>query len=74
MAADSNPIADALRPHLVLMDPRDVRVSATYPDGGNKVNQRVHVTVSADFTPIMTFIFGAPTWTLRGDSEMHISH
>ena len=74
VAADSNPVADALRQQLVLMDPKEVRISVTWPDGGNKFNQRVHVTVSADFTPIMTYIFGSPTWTLHGDSEMRIAH
>ena len=74
VASDSNAIADALRPQLILMDPTQVRVNVTWPDGGNEIKQRVHVTVSADFTPITTFIFGAPTWTLQGDSEMYIAH
>ena len=74
VASDSNAIANALRPQLILMDPTQVRLQATWPDGGNEVNQRVHVTISADFTPITTFIFGAPTWTLQGDSEMYIAH
>lgn len=74
VASDSNAIADKIRPQLILMDPTQVRVNVTWPDGGNEINQRVHVTVSADFTPITTFIFGAPTWTLQGDSEMYIAH
>lgn len=74
VASDGNPIATAIRPQLILMDPTRVRINATWPDGGNKINQRVHVTVSADFTPITTFLFGAPTWTLTGDSEMYIAH
>lgn len=74
VASDSNAIADKIRPQLLLMDPAQVRINATWPDGGNEINQRVHVRVEADFTPIMTFIFGAPTWTLHGDSEMYIAH
>jgi Flp pilus assembly protein TadG len=74
VASDSNAICDKIRPQLLLMDPAQARVNVTWPDGGNEINQRVHVRVEADFTPIMTFIFGAPTWTLHGDSEMYIAH
>ena len=74
VASDNNAIAIAVRSHLMLMDPENVNVNVTWPDGSNKINKRVHVTLNADFTPITTFIFGSPTWTLSGDSEMHIAH
>jgi Flp pilus assembly protein TadG len=74
VASDSNAIADAARPHLAIMNPGDVALSATWIDGNNEIDSRVRVTLSADFTPMMTFIFGSPTWTLSGTSEMTIAH
>lgn len=73
-ASDSNAIAAAARPHLNLMNPADVALQATWLDGDNQEGSRVRVRLSADFTPISTFIFGSPTWTLSGTSEMHIAH
>ena len=73
-ASDSNAVAAAARPYLVLMTPSSVRLNITWPDGTNEFGQRVRVATSADFTPMITFIFGSPTWTLTGTSEMHIAH
>jgi Flp pilus assembly protein TadG len=73
-ASDSNPIAVAVRRQLLAMNPANVRVNVTWPDGNNHFGSRVRVTAAADFTPMMTFIFGSPTWTLTGSSEMHIAH
>lgn len=73
-ASDDNAIAAAARPHLNLMNPADVQLQATWLDGNNQEDSRVRVRLSADFTPITTFIFGSPTWTLSGTSEMHIVH
>jgi len=73
-AAASDPIPTAVRGQLIMMDPAAVNVNVTWPDGSNALDSRVKVTASAGFTPMMTFIFGAPTWTLTGSSEMHITH
>jgi Flp pilus assembly protein TadG len=73
-ANDSQPVAQAVRAQLVAMNPANVRVNVTWPDGSNEFGKRVRVTASADFTPIMTFIFGHPTWTLTGASEMTVAH
>jgi Flp pilus assembly protein TadG len=73
-AADSNAVSAAVRNQLVTMTPSSVNVLVTWPDGNNQVGSRVRVVVNADFTPIMTFIFGSPTWTLSGSSEMLIAH
>lgn len=70
----SNPIAQAVGSHLMGVDPALVDVTAEWIDGGNKVEQRVRVTVTSTYTPIITFVFGSPTWTLRGSSTMPIAH
>ena len=73
-ANDSNPVAVAVRGQLLAMNPANVQVSVTWPEGSNEFGKRVRVTASAGFTPVMTFIFGSPTWTLTGSSEMYVAH
>jgi len=71
---DSHPIADAVRPSLTAFDPSEVGIQADWIDGDNQFEQRVCVAVSAPYQPIMTFIFGSPTFTLQGTSTMPIAH
>ena len=73
-ANDNHPIAQAVRNQLILMTPANVRLNVIWPEGSNEVGRRVRVTASADFTPLMTFIFGSPTWTLTGSSEVYVAH
>jgi hypothetical protein len=75
-ADDGSPIALAMQPSLVGLDPAQVTILAEWPDGGNEVSEhdRVRVTVSAPYQPIMTFIFGNPTFTLQASSTMAIAH
>lgn len=73
-ASDNHAVAAAARPYLVLMTPSNVRLRVTWPNGTNEFGEPVRVSTSADFTPIVTFIFGSPTWTLTGTSEMPIAH
>jgi Flp pilus assembly protein TadG len=73
-AAEDHPITNAVRRQLIVMDPSQVTVNVTWTDGNNELGSRVRVSASAGFTPMMTFIFGSPTWTLTGSSEMHIAH
>ena len=48
-------------------------VNASYaPD--NKPGSAVTVTVTIPYRPLMTFIFGAPTFNLSGSSRMYIAH
>jgi len=71
---DSHPIAEVVRPWLTAFDPSEVGIQADWIDGGNDVDRRVRIAVSAPYRPIMTFIFGNPTFTLRGTSTMPIAH
>ncbi len=80
--ADADPadpgqqIAEICRSTLVGIDPNEVTYEVTWIDGGNDpmVGHRVNVSVSAPYQPIMTFIFGNPTFMLTGESTMRIAH
>jgi Flp pilus assembly protein TadG len=71
---DGHPIVAAIRPSLVGLHLSQVTIQAEWPDADNKFEQRVRVTVSAPYQPMMTFIFGNPTFTLQGTSTMRIAH
>ena len=73
-AEDDHPIAAVIRPSLVGMDLDEVAIEVTWPDGGNQMQDRVRVLVTAPYRPVITFIFGNPTITLRGESTMYIAH
>src|SRR5262245_50162925 len=72
--AEGVPVADAVRPMLVNRDPDQTRIVVEWPDGGNAVGQRVRVTVTTPYRPLVTFLFGNPTFTLRAVSTMPIAH
>jgi hypothetical protein len=67
-------LADKLLPFLVGIDPDVVTMSVEWPDGSNRVEARVRVTLSAPYTPMTTFLFGNPTFQLSGSSMMPIAH
>jgi hypothetical protein len=71
---EGHPIVAAIRPFLVGLDLSQVTIQAEWPDADNKFEQRVRVAVSAPYQPMMTFIFGNPTFTLQGTSTMLIAH
>lgn len=75
-AADSHPIAQFIQEYssLNVFDLSEVTVQVEWPDGANEFQQRVHVTVSMPYRPIITFIFGNPVFTLEATSEMPIAH
>jgi len=75
-AESGHPLIAAIRPLLTGFALGEVTVLAEWPDGGNDVSEdhRVRVTVSAPYRPVVLFIFGNPTYTLRGTSTMTIAH
>jgi Flp pilus assembly protein TadG len=73
-ANDSNPKAQAIAPYLAGMDPANVQVTMTWPDGNNEVESRVTVTLTTTWTPVMGFVFGSRTVTLSASSTMRIAH
>ena len=75
-AADTGPIPDAVRPYLSGLNPADVTITVEWPDGGHDVRAHDHVRVrlSAPYQPMMTFIFGSPTYDLTAESVMEVAH
>jgi len=72
--ASGIPLVDEIRPLLVGMDPNQTRIQADWIDGANGVEDRVRITVTTPYQPMMTFIFGNPTFRLRASSTMPIAH
>jgi hypothetical protein len=56
------------------MNPAAVQVTMTWPDGSNASEQRVKVTMTTTWTPLLGFIFGSPSVTLTGAAQMQIAH
>ena len=72
--SDTNPIAQAAQSSLSGFDLSEVNVQVSWLDGDNKLDQTVRATVSAPYQPLVTFIFGNPTFTLQATSTMQIAH
>jgi Flp pilus assembly protein TadG len=73
------PIVDTLNSNGALngliLSQTEVKVS--WLDANNdpeSERNRVQVTITSPYTPMITWIFGSPTWTLSAASTMHISH
>jgi Flp pilus assembly protein TadG len=73
-AGGSDEIAAAIRPNLTVLDPGRVTVRVDWLDGGNDPQQRVRVTVSTTWTPLLLSLFGSRPWTLTAASTMPIAH
>jgi hypothetical protein len=56
------------------LDPNTVTIQVQWPDGSNNPDNRVSVTVSSSYSPIMTWIFGNHPITLSATSTMLIAH
>jgi hypothetical protein len=73
-ADDDHPLAQSVRRTMVGVDYSEVAIEATWPEGGNDVQQQVTISVSVPYRPMMTFIFGNPEFTLTATSTMRIAH
>ena len=73
-ATASDPKADAIRPLLGGCNLSATNITVEWPDSSNAIKNKVRVTVTTGFNPIMTFIFGNPSFTLSASSTMPIAH
>ncbi len=71
---DSSAQATAMSTRVGGLDLSQAQMTITWPDGSNDAENRVRVTVTYPYRPIMTFIFGSPTITLTATSTMTIAH
>lgn len=65
---------DAVRPMLVVCPLNQTRVKVNWLDNGNAVGDRVRVTVTSSYQPLVTYIFGGTAISLSASSTMLISH
>ena len=70
----AHPIPQTLQSSLGTMDLSAVTLDAEWLDGNNLLEDRVRVTATMPYTPLMGFIFGNTPITLRGSSTMPIAH
>jgi hypothetical protein len=73
-ADDDHPLTQSVRRTMMVVDYSEVAIEATWPEGGNDVQQQVTISVSMPYRPMMTFIFGNPEFTLTATSTMRIAH
>ena len=73
-ADDDSDIAETARSILIALHPADVNVRVEWPDGGVQVNNRVIVSLSYDFEPLLSLGFGIAPVTLSSTSTMRICH
>ena len=66
--------ADAIRASLVTMNPDDVAIDVTWPDGGNHTGDHVVVAVQYPHRTILPRLFGSTPLKLCGESTMRIEH
>lgn len=68
------PLVDQVRPLLVGCDLNETRIKAEWLDGSNSLEKRVRVSITSPYRPMVTFLLGSPTVTLRASSTMPIAH
>jgi Flp pilus assembly protein TadG len=68
------PAIDAVRPMLVSCPLDESRVRVEWLDGSNAPGNRVRVTVTTTYRPMVTFLFGNPAVQLTASSTMPIAH
>jgi hypothetical protein len=73
-AADGHAIANVVAAILPTMNPSDVAVEVSWPDGENQEGDRVRVRLAYEDAPFVPFMsLGAPL-TLKADCTMRIVH
>lgn len=66
--------AAAIRGILVAVDPADVQVQMSWPDGGNATGDRVRVVVSMQHQSTVASLFGVEPYLLTSTAIMQIEH
>lgn len=73
-AADSSPIAVTASTLLATMRKDDVEVEVEWPDGGNEVGDRVHVTLRYRHEPLLPLLLSPTARQLKAECVMRIAH
>lgn len=73
-AGDGSGPAAAAAPYLATLNPADVSLNVTWPDGDNRTGDRVHVTLRYVATPRVPLLELPTFYDLRAESTMQIVH
>ena len=65
---------DGIQGMLVGCDLAQTQIKVEWLDGDNKIDQKVKVTVTSPYQPVLSFIFGNDQSTLSASSTMRIAH
>jgi Flp pilus assembly protein TadG len=71
---DPSPLAQAVMPMLVGVDPETVTILAEWLDGDNEVDHRVRVTVTIQQALLLPSLLGINSLTLSSQTTMQITH
>jgi len=74
VTSTSVPIVAAVAPTLANCPPGETRVQVTWTAGQNKIGDPVRVTVTSEYTPMLSWIIGGATIDLSASSTMLIAH
>ena len=67
-------LASTARSKLLMVDPADVQIEVTWPDGRNRSGDRVTVVLTYQHHTTLPFLFGSEPLELRGESTMRIEY
>ncbi|MGE0529392.1 MAG: TadE/TadG family type IV pilus assembly protein [Bdellovibrionales bacterium] len=69
-----DPVVESATKHMSGIDLNSVTVEAVWLDGNNQPGDRVQITISAHYQPILTYIFGSKPIHFQACSVMVIAH
>ena len=72
-AADSHPVANAIRPLLVTLQPASVGIVVEWPEGERQAGKRLQVRLTTRAPTIVSRLFGLE-WVLTATSTMLIAN
>lgn len=73
-AGDGSEIAAAIQPALIAIDPARVQIQVEWLDGDNQSDDRLRVTVTTTYRPILPLVVGRDSIELSAVSVMRIQH
>lgn len=74
LSTQNNDMVNAVSPSLVGCPTDSTYVQMQWLDNSNDFGKRVQVTITSTYQPMVTFIFGSPTFNLSASSTMLIAH
>jgi hypothetical protein len=73
-ADDGSPQALAVKPVLGPVKPNRVALRLEWPDARNQLEDRVRATVTIEYRPALSLVFGGAPFQLTAASTMNIAH